>query len=360
MIDLSTDIGVNFDMDSSVSKEDFIDNIVSLVKDILTQHFHNNPIKQQVRVHRDRINFACPFCNDSMHNQHRKRGNIILEGKHVNHYKCHNCGYYSTTNDFFKRFNKDLDLGVINYMRDTGVEIAHRSNKYDSSLLLDINSIESFAIEREVFKETFKLIEAKGSYRWGWLVNRLQGFNANKILYDQKNDVVFILNLTPSGKILGSQKRTFFGDNTYLTFNLSKICELMNKGSVPDEMNIISQLFGITTLDFGKNVTVFEGPFDSFLFKNSVANTGANKNFPLDINVRYFYDSDRTGNKKSLERIDAGDQVFLWSRFIKDVGLPYRKKWDLNDVMIYAHKENITLPSFEGYFSKDQFDAIDL
>jgi len=99
---------------------------------------------------------------------------------------------------------------------------------------------------------------------------------------------------------------------------------------------------------------------DAFLFKNSIANTGANKELPIDIPVRYFYDSDETGKKKSLKYIDQKQEVFLWDRLINQMELPHKNKWDFNDLLIYIKKNNMKTPLFDYYFSRDPLDAIDI
>ena len=113
-------------------------------------------------------------------------------------------------------------------------------------------------------------------------------------------------------------------------------------------------------MSYNIKLDVFEGPLDSFLFKNSIGNAGATKRFPLDIPVRYWYDDDDAGRKKSIEMINKNNQIFLWEKFKNDIGLPYRKKWDLNEVMIWLRKNNKGIPNFNMYFSDDPLDIIDL
>jgi len=362
MENILIDIGYNLDIDKSLSKDDYIEKIVTLLKPILQHNFQNDLIKQQIRIHKDRINFACVYCNDSVQSSHKKRGNIILEGKHKNYFKCHNCGIFKNIPDFFKDLKIDLELDVINYISNNlgNFNKTSFSNKYDISLLLDVNNIEKFAIDRQEIKTNFGLVEAKGSSIWSWLTKRLQ-FQEEKFLYNQKENYILILNLTQSGKIIGAQKRLFYGDNKYITWNTSKLYELLKQNIiVPEEIDIISQLFDILKINFNKPVTLFEGPFDSFLYKNGVANLGAHKKFPLDIKLQYFFDDDKDGKKKSIELLNGGNSVFLWDKFKKDLELPVRKKWDLNDVMIFLKKNNIKIPQFDNYFSNDQFDLIDL
>lgn len=361
-INLNTNFDIDFD--KTISKEEYVERLIYLLNGILKQRFPDIIPKQQIKIHRDRISFACPICGDSMQSSFKKRGNIILEGKHKGYYKCFNCGEFKRVDQFFKNYKIDLELDVVNYISNNLGDFTTTSGgKYDISLLLDVKTIEGHAIDRQELKMKFGLTEVKESPVWSWLVRRLQ-FKEEKFLYSPTRDYLLILNLTPSGKIIGAQKRLFKGDVKYITFNLSKLYELLGKekivGKIADEMDAISQLFGIMQLNFNQPITIFEGPFDSFLFKNSVANTGANKAFPLDLPVRYWFDDDKTGMEKTLKIIEEGKSVFLWEKLKKDMNLPYRKKWDLNDVVIFAKKEGKQLPLFDHYFSNDPLDIIDI
>lgn len=358
------DLSTNFitDIDKSVSGEEYVERIETLLRGVLADRFPNNVVKQQIKPHRDRINFSCPYCGDSMQSSYKKRGNIILEGKHRNFYKCFNCGEFKRVDHFFRDYKIDLELDVINYIsKNLGDFSASTSGKYDISLLLDVKTIEGYAIDRQELKDKFSLIEVKESPVWSWLVKRLQYSHTERYLYSPLKKYLLILNLTPSGKVIGAQKRVFRGENKYLTFNISKLYELLGiSKAVPDEILTVSQIFGILNLNFNQPITVFEGPFDSYMFRNSVANLGANKTFPLALPVRFWFDDDKTGTDNAIEMLNAGNSVFLWDKFKRDFSLPFRKKWDLNDVMIYAKQTNMKLPIFDNYFSNNPFDLIDL
>lgn len=354
------DSSLSDSIDKTLSIEEYKERIISLLIPILEKRFIGIPAKQHIKIHRDRINFSCPICGDSMESSYKKRGNIILEGKHKGFYKCFNCGAFNRVDRFFKDYNVDLQLDVINYISDNlGNFSTSSSGMYDVSLLMDVETIERYAIDRSELKRSFGLVEAKESPIWSWLTKRLQ-YTSERFLYNPAKNYVLILNLTPSGNIIGSQKRLFSGNNRYLTFSASKLNELLKRPQVPDEIDMISQMFGIFQLNYNLPITIFEGPFDSFLFKNSIANAGANRNFPIDIPLRYWYDDDATGSKKSLETIEKGHSVFLWGKLKSEYNLPYRKKWDLNDLLIYFKQNNVKTPFFEKYFSNDPLDSIDI
>ena len=349
-------------IDAIVTSQEYKEQLLHLLKPILEARFPGNIGKQQIRPYRDRISFACPYCGDSMKSNHKKRGSFILEGKFKNFYKCHNCEEFKRIDKFFEDFKINLDLSVINYIAQGIENFGNYTNaKYDMSLFVDMDMIDKYAIDRQEFLQCFGLSEVKESPVWSWLKNRLQ-YDDSKFMYNAKYNYILILNLTPSGRILGAQKRFFRGENKYLTYKIGKLYEAMKKDPsiIPDEIDTISQLFNICLLDYSKPITLFEGPFDAFLFRNSCANAGANKSFPIEIPLRFFYDDDKTGIRKSIEKINEGDEVFLWSKLKADLELPYRKKWDLNDLLIYLHEKGLKAPNFNDYFSDDELDIIDI
>jgi hypothetical protein len=362
---MEKDVSIKFsdiDIDYIVDDEKYVSTIITLLQSILNSRFLENRGKQKIRVYKDRINFACPICGDSMKNNYKKRGNFILTGKYKGFFKCHNCGSSMRIDRFFRDFKVTLDLGVINYIAK-GIDdfASHVTTKYDMSLFLDMGSIEKYAIDRQEFLQYFHLEEIKDSLVWSWLKNRMQ-YDSQKFMYNARLNHIIILNLTQSGKILGIQKRTFKGSNKYLTYTLQKIYQLMNKNpkEIPDEINILSQIFNICLIDYSKSITLFEGPFDSFLFNNSIANAGAHKGFQLDLPVRYWYDDDHDGKNESIKKLNNEETVFLWEKFKRDFELPYRDKWDLNDVMIWFRDHNMKIPNFNNYFSNDRLDIIDI
>ena len=129
---------------------------------------------------------------------------------------------------------------------------------------------------------------------------------------------------------------------------------------IREDIDTLSMFFNILLVDYNNPIVVLEGPMDSFLLKNAIATCGAGKSIPLELKFYYMYDSDATGNKKSMEKLDNGDYVFLWEKFKKEVGLPNRSKWDFNDVIKYCKDNNCRIPYVMNYFSNDKFDIIDL
>ena len=96
---------------------------------------------------------------------------------------------------------------------------------------------------------------------------------------------------------------------------------------IREDIDTLSMFFNVLLVDYNNPIIVLEGPMDSFLIKNSIATCGAGKNIPLELNFYYMYDSDTTGNKKSMEKLNNDHYVFLWDKFKKDIGLPNKNKF---------------------------------
>lgn len=351
------------DIDKSIDPGEFASLILTAIVPILEKEFPNCAPKQQPRRHVDRISIACPYCGDSTKNLYAKRGNFILGGKHRGMYKCHNCGEYKSIDRVFTDYGASLRLDAINYLSEIMKNREFVGNvKYDMSTMLDMGSIETFAIDREEFKASLGYVEAKESTVISWLNNRLQ-FSYENYLFDPMENKLIILNLTREGNILGIQKR-FMVQKRFETYKLSKLYEMMGRVVNPEDdwnyLDTISMLFNICNLNFARPVVVFEGPMDSFLYHNSIAITGANKGLPVDIPVKYMFDYDKTGVKESINHLGRGESVFLWSKFIQDYSMPYREKWDWNDVIIYFRNNGIKIPNVNKYFSDDPMDIIDI
>ena len=359
---LTFDSSLSDSIDKSLSLDEYKGRIYSHLRNLLAKRFPGHPGKQKVARHTDRITFACAYCGDSMQSDYKHRGNVILSGKYAGYYKCFNCGMFKGVDQFLKDYNIDLQLDLVNYLSSAKGDFRKASyGSYDISVLMDSETIEGYAIDREELKRRFNLVEISGSPRHSWLKYRLQ-FAEERFLYNPQYDYVVVLNLYTKDKILGFQRRNFDKKlEKYNTYNISKIYKEMGiEKDIPDNIEVLSQLYRITEVDFNQPITLFEGPLDSFLLPNSVANAGAAKSFPLDIPLRYWYDEDKKGKEKALEKLEEGHKVFLWSKFRAEFGIPFRKKWDLNDTLIWFRDNNKRVPMFDSYFSDDPLDMIDL
>lgn len=340
--------------------------IKNILSAVLYQVFPGNPHKQKIFESRDRYTISCPYCGDSSEAR-KKRGNLYVESLS---FKCYNGGC-NTFRDLYG-FLKDFELG--NLINPDQISEIIEIGKTKRNARKQAGSIDVFILEafkdiiptREDLKTKLGLIELPYAAR-EYLKNRYQ-VPDDKYLWEPRKKSMFLLNLTADSKyVLGLQIKNMYKNATtkYYTYRLSGIYKNLFKESNNEivekaaDLDSISCVFGFSTLNLDSMVTIFEGPFDSFLYKNSVGLCSLNNKFPFDIsNKRYFLDGDSSGRDKSQKLLSEGESVFLWKKFLAENGFPERDKWDLNDVVIYAHQNGMKIKNLEGYFSADKWDMI--
>jgi hypothetical protein len=136
--------------------------------------------------------------------------------------------------------------------------------------------------------------------------------------------------------------------------------------------NRLSYLYNILNIDWSSPITIFEGALDTKFFPNSIGCVGTNTdiNFILnqDVDIRFFYDYDNTGIKKSKELLEQGYPVFLWEKVFdfwssktknpSKAGRELRDKIvDLNDIAKIINNPYSKL-ELEKMFSLDKMDLI--
>lgn len=348
-----------------ISDDELKGNLEISLNRILKKEFPNNLRKQYVKVKRDEFQFACPFCGDSASDSSKKRAHILLEGKFKGLFKCFNCGKSMDVRTFFKSFNIDFDMSTT----DKLIEMSETPRAKDTSIdngidmIVDISEVEKYGAKIEDLKNLCGFVEISSLNKnegYYYLVRRCQ-FNFSNFLYDPKDRNLIVMNRVGQDRVIGFQKRDLSGkrDAKYLSYNLASIHKDFLKDSieVPENLNKVSLIFNLFNVNIRKNIIVTEGPMDAFLIDNAVASAGAGKTIPLNLNFYYLYDDDQTGRKHAVEQISSGHYVFLWSRLKNELSLPDRKKWDVNDVIVYLGNKS---PMWNNYFSNDSFDILDI
>lgn len=328
---------------------EFLDEIRTRTQMIVRRRFPDSYQKQQVRQNTDGLVIACPYCGDSATVASKKRGHLLLKGKFAGYYKCFNCGAFVPIPKFMNEFNESLTLNGIKYVQDHKQDIQtlnSSSNELTADVFQKATALE-YGIDRTYFRDMFSLLDIANTQAcataYNYLCNRAQ-FRFEKFLYDSKTNYVLILNMCDK-KIIGLQMRSLSPDcpkdKRFLTFNLERIYKKFMRSSlvVPPELNTLSMLFDIYQINVYKPVIVTEGPMDAFLLPNAVATAGANKQMPVELPFWYMYDSDKTGMTHALEKLRAGQKVFLWGKLKQQLGLPLRDKWDVNDVVLWCRQQ---------------------
>lgn len=369
-------IGQLFDssmLDSkNLTDEEFKSYLVSKVQELLNREFPDVMQKRKLRVCRDRIQCACPVCRDSMKDFSKKRGNFILSGKFAGGYKCFNCGFYMPIDKFFNRYHIPLSLDSIDYLatHHSDLDSYRVSNGSTNSIncLFEQEEADKYAIDKEWFARAFNLLkcEINEFHKGANYIKKRHLTNFQNYLYDPNRDLLFILNLTSSEKIIGLQIRRMKsekGKPKYQTYSLRSLYKYFlkdEKTEIPDFLDNLSMMFNIFQVNINSPILVTEGPLDAFLLPNCIATTGANKNIQVDLPFWFVYDSDKTGNDLAMKKISLGYKVFLWDKLKKDYSLPKRPKWDINDVVDYCLSNQYKIPNWYLYFSNSEWDLIDI
>lgn len=369
---------------SNKISEDLKIKIRQLVKRVIEQE-HGIPQKQMIKEMPGRLTFACPYCGDSTTDNKKKRGNLYWESLQ---YHCFNCGQhgdvYSLLKDHRVNFSDREDsISVIDYIQ---------SNK------LEVNHVE--VLEHGIFKKIYDLAPTRkeltqyfgfkeiepGDPGFFYLRNRMLSHKLNRFMYSSKDRRLIVLNLAPDNKVIGFQTRalTKYRNARYLTYDIEKIYQEMNKKIEASEEELISlkkisTLFGILTVNFQEEVTMFEGPIDAMFIQNSIGLATAGRSteeFDQIPTIRYMFDNDETGKKKMMQKLRRGKKIFMWGKFFDETKLDI--KWekymqkidknerdkypkeigDLNDMIrVSYYLKDKCISSLSKYFSNSQLDA---
>jgi hypothetical protein len=371
---------------TSISKidEQLKSKIRSLVKQVVTEQ-HSDSNKRMIKEMPGRISLACPYCGDSTTDTHKKRGNLYWD---TLQYHCFNCGQHSDVYGLLKDHHvnfKDRDdtIVVIDYIQE------HKTEANEAEVLEhDIfKTIFDLAPTRDELKKAMGWVEIEpGDPGFFYLRDRMLSNKLDNFLYSPKDKRLVVLNKAPQDKIIGLQTRALakYKNSRYLTYDIEKMYDEMGKElNVTEEELIslkkISTLFGILTVDFQREVTMFEGPIDAMFVTNSIGLATAGRStdeFDEIPTIRYMFDNDETGKKKMMEKLRRGKKIFTWQKFFDDTkinitwekflkGLDKEKRDkypreinDLNDLVIasFYTKDN-SIKRIYDYFSDSQLDA---
>lgn len=329
---------------------------------------HKTTEKSRLKQMHQRLNFACPYCGDSTEDDRKKRGNLYWESLS---FHCFNCGKHrdadSFLRDFEEGFEGDARIELVKLVRERKKYEVSESIKFDLFLQVD-----DLAIPKDVLFKALNIypITERSRRVYAYLRSRLLIGNLEKFGYDPRKNLLYVFNLDTTGeKVIGYQIRNLGdGDAKYLSYNLKRMYDRLNRPLelIPEKLesfNQISMLFGVMHLDFSRDFTVFEGPIDAMFMRNSLGITGVKKNVTdfdeLD-SVRYFFDNDRDGKAKIIEKMKIGKRGFMWKKYIQDHRLSRHVIKDLNDLVKVAYKEenkNI-LADINLYFSDNPRDII--
>ena len=373
---------------NSDSENTLLDNIEEKVQRILNSKFARDSFhKRQIDHYSDRINFACPFCGDSLRDPRKKRFNIYLNSLSCH---CFNCNHHSGINSFLKQFDEELSMEdkiQVHEIQQTSKKFERRISTNQSSFAFQL--LDKLAVPKSVLFGMLKLITPYKSKECSdYLNSRCISIKQWKhFAYNEKTKELYILNINSNDRIIGMQIRQLDPNSKksrYLTRSLSKIySDIFNKDiamlierllksmengdkyimeedgieNIQANLDRLSGLFNIMNVDMNSPLTIVEGPIDSLSLTNAIALQGATKlnNYFDDLKmVRFLFDNDKVGKEHSLNKIKVNKKIFLWGLYIKKMNIKNKVK-DINDIVkLNLYNKEV----YESCFSDDEFDAI--
>lgn len=370
------------------SENTLLDNIEEKVQRILNSKFARDSFhKRQIDHYSDRINFACPFCGDSLRDPRKKRFNIYLNSLSCH---CFNCNHHSGINSFLKQFDEELSMEdkiQVHEIQQTSKKFERRISTNQSSFAFQL--LDKLAIPKSVLFGMLKLITPYKSKECSdYLISRCINIKQWKhFAYNEKSKELYILNINSNDRVIGMQIRQLDPNSKksrYLTRSLSKIySDIFNKDisilierllnsmengdkyimeedgveNIQANLDRLSGLFNIMNVDMNSPLTIVEGPIDSLCLTNAIALQGATKlnNYFDELKmVRFLYDNDKVGKEHSLNKIKVNKKIFLWGLYIKKMNIKNKVK-DINDIVkLNLYNKEV----YESCFSDDEFDAI--
>lgn len=370
--------------------------IKHIVEDIVKRS-HKDNAKKNVREYTDRLNFACIYCGDSERDTSAKRGNLYFN---TLIYKCFNCEHTSNFDRMCKENHVSIDpdkkLEIIKHLDSIVTYKDYEDNLIQNGLkhFLSLSALKEYCTEMDfsINKSRITNLEpvSEGSRVYDALITRGITLDMCKNIYQAKywtrdnyyEPVMVFLNCR-ADKLLSIQIRNLKPkhERFFKIFNYETIYKWINNYEDISEgeldintisiYNKISYFFNILHVNFEQKVTLFEGYLDSLFFPNSIGAVGTNTDTRFleenDIELRFFYDNDNTGNKKTLEKIEKGNKVFLWQKLLeyivenKKSNDPYKLKYRINNIKdLNALAELMPNPyekfQLEDFFSRDIYD----
>lgn len=367
-----------------------INYIVNIVQSVLDK-VHSNPQKRILKIRPNEqnskeISMACAVCGDSHDKMSAKRSHFYFRNMYIKCFNEDSCSMSFTK--WCEKFNIQLDPEKKMQIYDYLSQNMSFSSKEDFAIdtldrLIDAKEYMDFLNDKNgSFLSNISPIR-KDSLAFTYLRNRkitnytniLQGIY--HITEKWKEPVIIILNRR-GNKLLGFQIRNLKNEKDKRIYKEHEFEYLYNYKNVDNQLdelesisyNKLSHLFNILNVDFNLPVNAFEGYLDSVFFPNSISLLGLDTDTSVvendSIDLRFVFDNDEPGIRKTKKMLSQGKTVFLWRKLYDDLAkgnYAYRNELnnikDINKLVQLLDNPNIYYDlNLENYFSKDQFDMI--
>ena len=364
--------------------------IKGLVQTILNKN-HVVDQKKFIKEYPDKFNFACPICGDSQKVSTKKRGNLYFKNMM---YICYNETSCSRTftkllTTFGIQMDMDKKLEMYDYI-DQNIDFNTSDNVVITSLdkLIHIDDLMKF-YSRDYTRGLTDLKPLEYNSPVEYYVRNTRKILNTKDIYQGiynftpkwKQPVMVFLNRM-GDKVISLQVRNLLeGDKRFFKiFDFTFIYDMMYPENDLDEQerlsyNKLSHFFNIFNVDFGSKVNMFEGYTDSLFLPNSIGQIGVNTDISFllkeeGLEIRFIYDNDTSGFKKTLSMLEDGRTVFLWNKFFLDLLKKHKGNKskmakllstnikDFNKLAIKLNKPLYNLYDWDGYFTNSILDKV--
>lgn len=323
--------------------------VKSLIQMILDKTF-TDPERRRIVEYRDRLNFCCPICGDGKSNR-KKRGNLYNNLFYI----CYNEGCKCSFLSLLKKFDIEIDLNekikIYEYL-DHNVTFKSQDVEFDNfDKLFNVEDLINFYND----DITHKITDLKPLQYGSDVYNHV--INTRKILYTDdiyqayynftpkwKQPVMVYMNKLKD-KVVSMQVRNLMGGEKrfFKIYDFSKIYGDIYPNESLDEqeklaLNKLSHFFNIFKVNFNLPTNLFEGYIDSIFLNNSIGMIGLNTDLSFllkedGLDLRFVYDNDIPGFKKSKKMMEEGKKVFLWNKFFLDLIKSYKGKVNKIDLI---------------------------
>jgi DNA primase len=280
-------------------------------------------------------NFRCVVCGDSLKDENKKRGWILVNGAKVTYY-CHNCGYNKPILEFLKAHYPSVAKEYI--------KILFKDKRRDTSSLVQTEIVEDTSENQQRKLALQKLCKLPEDHEAIQYYHRRQmPVRFLRYFYWTDNFREYVNSIIPDKfeKVPESDPRIVIPFYT----QHRKIFAVQGRSLTKSGLRYITikfdeghkKVFGLERMNRDKTILVFEGAFDSVFLPNAIACGGAD----LDLNYltelapkeRYIFCYDNEPrNKEMCKRIEkvlkAGFRVCLMPHNLKRYGK------DINDLVM--------------------------
>jgi len=143
------------DKSKTVTTDELGQKVKMSLQNILNNRFDHYE-KRTIDPKHGRLNFACPYCGDSYHDVHKKRGNIYTDKGF--YFKCYNCGKYRSILGFLRDFKVEVSADEIVLAKELQKNAPAMIRNVDPMVFLDHTNLVKYAIEREDIEKKYKLV----------------------------------------------------------------------------------------------------------------------------------------------------------------------------------------------------------